>query len=370
MGVIASGSIQFVPRYLSRHRMLLLVLSAVFGPVCGGACSAPALAPELAAAEAAERAGNRQAALNAYERAQQQCRAIPSPRQRAQTCADAYLGRAELLARMGQTAASAAAYEQAHPHLYDIPWAAAAALYRSGRLYRDLGDDERGYALLWRTVTEYPDEAFAGDALKELVGDGRSRDADALAQILVELLDRLSASTVADNLLYFLADVAENELADADSALIFYDKLTIDYPLSGFRDDAFWHGARLARASGDASGAAERLRALLATREVTIGIGSYNSVWYDNAEMELGRILRDDLDQPRAALAAFARLPRHYPASILRDDALWERAVTWDQLDDGNRVCQTLARLSQRFPESRYQIRQAPALAEKHDCHQ
>src|SRR5690606_10878366 len=130
---------------------------------------------------------------------------------------------------------------------------------------------------------------------------------------------------------------------------------------------ALWHGARLARQLGDARGAVARLEALLATREVAFGAGSYFSVWLDDAQLELGRVLRDELGDIRGVLAAFARLPEHYPASILRDDALWEIALTWDRVGDRERTCAALAELA-RFPDSPHALERAPALGRKHQC--
>jgi Tetratricopeptide repeat len=128
----------------------------------------------------------------------------------------------------------------------------------------------------------------------------------------------------------------------------------VDYPASGLRDDARWHAARLSRQLGDFVGAARRLRLLLATREVAFGAGSYFSIWLDDAQLELGRLLRDALGDPAGALAAFRRLPRDYPASILRDDAAWEIAETLRRSGAHAAACAAAAELARRFPESRH----------------
>lgn len=332
------------------------------------ACSAPARNADLATAEAAERSGDFATALAAYEEAQAACHAMSPGRRRRQVCADAYLHHAELMERMGRAAEAARAYEQIARILAEDPVAAATATYRAGRLHLELGAEERAYELLWRVITHFPDQAHAVDALRLVLIDGRRRDPAQLYQVLGDLVTPLARTGIADRILHALADLAEHELHEPRTALALYDKIVTDYPHSGLRDDAWWHGARLARALGDPRGAARRLRALLDTREVARIVGSYFSVWLDDAQLALGRILRDDLGELDAAAAAFARLPEDYPDSILIDDALWELARTWAQAGDSARVCATLARLGRGYPESRYELTDAPALRRAHGC--
>lgn len=342
-----------------------LVAVAVAGLVL--ACSAPALHPDLASAEGAEKRGDHELALAHYDAALASCRREKMPRRRAETCASAHLGRAELLDRMGRERQAAAAYEDVPRALPGDRTAAATGLYRAGRIYLRLGDDTRAYELLWQTITHYPDQAFAGDALRHVVRDGRRRNPAQLYEVLGSLIQPLSGTGVGDNLLYVMAQVAEEDMGDRDAALALHDKLAVEYPHSGMRDDALWHAARLARALGDARGAVVRLERLLATREVALGAGSYFSIWLDNAQLELGRVLRDDLGELDAAAAAFARLPELYPDSILIDDALWEAAVSWDRAGDRGRVCAALAAL-RGHPDSKYELERAPALRRKHGC--
>jgi TolA-binding protein len=105
---------------------------------------------------------------------------------------------------------------------------------------------------------------------------------------------------------------------------------------------------------GDDAGAAERLKALLATREVAIGAGSYFSIWYDDAQLELGKIQRDALHDAAAAERTFAALPHLYPASILRDDALYELARTREARGDHAGACKAIAELAKQFADSKY----------------
>jgi tetratricopeptide repeat protein len=234
---------------------------------------------------------------------------------------------------------------------------ASTAVYRAGQLLLRDHQIEPAWTALWRVVTDYPDEPIASDALRVLLGDGRGRDARALADELARLLTPLAETEIADNLMWSLADLSEHELANPEAARVFYDRIPIDTPGSGLRDDARWHAARISRLLHDPEGAATRLRALLATREVAFGAGSYFSIWLDDAQLELGKILRDDLHDLPGAVAAFRRLPEDYPASILRDDALYELAVTLERMHDHPAACATLARLRRAFADSKYLAR-------------
>jgi len=164
-----------------------------------------------------------------------------------------------------------------------------------------------------------------------------------------------------------LAELNDKELGRPDAARALYDRIPVDYPDSGLRDDARWHAARLSKQLGDFKGAAERLRALLATREVAIGAGSYFSIWLDDAQLELGRVLRDELHDLSGAAAAFRQLPKHYPASTLKDDALYELAVTLGRANDTPGTCRAIAELKKQSPDSKY-IDDASALAAERQC--
>jgi tetratricopeptide (TPR) repeat protein len=343
-------------------------LAALAAALLGLACSAAPALTELERAERSERAGDDRAALAAYREAQVTCQRLREPPRRRAACADAHFGRAELLVDLGRQAEAADAFERAARVLGDHAPSRARGLLRAGQLRLDRGEERRAYQLLWRVVTETPDEAFAADALSLLLRDGRRRDPAQLHAVLLQLLERLAATELGDNLLFALADLAEEDRRDPRLARSRYDALAAGYPRSGLRDDAWWRAARLSRQLGDGQGAARRLRALLATREVAWGAGSYFSVWLDDAQLELGRVLRDDLGRPADAVAAFARLPRDYPASVLRDDALWERAVTHDRMRDPARACATLTELAVRHPDSRWQLTDGPALARRLAC--
>jgi tetratricopeptide (TPR) repeat protein len=234
-------------------------------------------------------------------------------------------------------------------------------VFRAGELLLRAGKTAEAWTALWRVVTEYPDEGSAADALRTLLTDGRGRDARALGEQIQQLVTSLATTDVADNLIWSLADLTEHELANPEGARALYDRIPLDYPKSGLRDDARWHGARISRDMSDPQGAVTRLKGLLATREVALGAGSYFSIWLDDAQLLLGQVLRDDLNDLPAAMAAFKKLPSDYPASILRDDALYELAITQDKASDHAGACATMQKLAKQSPESKYLKRGAVA---------
>ncbi|MGN6108453.1 MAG: tetratricopeptide repeat protein [Kofleriaceae bacterium] len=321
------------------------------------ACSAPATLGDLTTAERRADAGDTDGAVAAYRAAQESCRRLKPARRARAACADALLGEGEALERGGRTQRAIDAYIAVPARAGDDEATAAIAVYRAGELQLRAGQTTAAWTALWRVVTDWPEEAPAADALRTLLGDGRGRDPRALAEEIAKLMTSLAGTAVGDNLVWSLADLQEHELDNAPAARALYDQIPTDYPTSGLRDDARWHAARISKALGDPRGAVARLRALLATREVAFGAGSYFSIWLDDAQLELGRVLRDELADLSGAAAAFRQLPKDYPASILRDDALYELAVTLVRAGDPPGACAALRELEKLDRESKYVAR-------------
>jgi tetratricopeptide (TPR) repeat protein len=337
-------------------RAQVIVAAGALGVAFAGAlgCSASATLPDLSLAEHRARAGDVDGAVTAYRAAQQRCRTLRPARRAHAACADALLGDAEVLEHADRTQPAIDAYLAIPARAGDDAVTASTAVYRAGELLLRDHQAVPAWTALWRVVTDYPDEPVAADALRALLTDGRRREPRALAEDITRLITPLAETGIADNLWWSLADLTEHELGNAAAARAIYDRIPLDHPTSGLCDDARWHAARISRQLHDPEGAATRLRALLATREVAFGTGSYFSIWLDDAQLELGKILRDDLHDLPGAAAAFRQLPADYPASILRDDALYELAVTLEQLDDHPGACAALARLAAEFADSKY----------------
>lgn len=327
-------------------------------------CSAPATLSELKTADARADAGDIDGAVAAYRIAQGKCGSLKPQRRARAACSEALLGEGEVLERGRRTRAAIDVYLAIPPRVADDPTTASTAIYRAGELLLREGKIVEAWTALWKTVTDWPDEPVASDALRTLLEDGRKRDPRALAEQLGKLLTPLAETQIGDNLVWSLADLTEHELANPAGARALYDRIPSDYATSGLRDDSRWHAARISRAIGDPKGAAERLRALLETREVAFGAGSYFSIWLDDAQLELGKILRDDLGDLAGAAAAFRQLPKDYPASVLIDDAQYELAVTLAKSHDAAGVCVTLGALRKTNADSKYLARSQPLVDE------
>ncbi len=333
-----------------------------------GACSAPANLPDLAQAEARADANGVAGAVAAYQRAQTTCGRLRPKRRAIAACSDALLGEGDVLDRAGRGSDAIAVYLAIPPRTDDAT-TAATATYRAGDLLlKDHQVVPAWTQLRGRVVTDYPDEPLAADALKDLVADGRRRDARALAGELERLLTPLAQTDVADNILWWLADLTEHDFANPPDARALYDRIYTDYPQSGLRDDARWHAARLSRALGDPHGAVARLRALLATREVSVLAGSCFSIWLDDAQLELGEDPARRPQRPRRrdrrVRAAAARLPGEKRAPRRR--ALRARR---DVREDRRPppACAARSRgLIALEPDSKYRARADALAAERH----
>ncbi|MBI4508187.1 MAG: tetratricopeptide repeat protein [Deltaproteobacteria bacterium] len=341
------------------------------------ACATSKAPVELVRAESLDSQGRTLEALQAYEAATYSCQNQSNPESRQKWCAAAQLGRASSLERLGRTAEAIVAYETlagsapssfvptdgstAHP--------GAIALVSAGRLHlSSAGHDKQAYERFWKTITSYPNDPYADEALRILMRDGRKRDAQALFTQLDQLYQWFSGTEIADNLLNAMASLAREEMANPAEAMRAYDLLVKHHASSPFRDDALYHGAQLSEAIKDYKGAAERYRNLLDTREKSFLVGSYHSSWLDDAQLALGRLVRDRLGDPRSALKEFANLEDRFPDSALVDEALFEIARTHELLGDWEHACKALGVLKSRFPESKFHQEQIPQATTRLHC--
>ena len=158
---------------------------------------------------------------------------------------------------------------------------------------------------------------------------------------------------VADNILWSLAQLDASELSDPRAARTYYDRIPLEYPASGLRDDARWNAVLLSEQLGDWAGARARLEGILKGRGGFL-FGGPQSIWLDDAQLELGRVLRDHFGDLAGAIAAFRKLPKDYPTSILRDDALHELEITLLAAGDVPGACRALADLVKLEPGSKF----------------
>jgi len=278
--------------------------------------------------------------------------------------AERRFGEAEELLRAGHFREAALAFEEVGRNAYGtLGREPARALVRAAALWADqLGDPARAAADCWRAISKYPDAAPADDAVLELVRLHPPR----LREQLLRAVRAAGQHEVADNLAFEAAALAEKDAPAQARAE--YEVLAASFPHSALRDDALWRAARLARAAGDADGALDDLARITARRREPLFVGSYNSQWLDDAQLEAGRIWLEDKHDVDRAVAAFEFLRDDMTQSTLRDDAQMWIARARAQAGDRRRACEALARLRRDFAESRYLRREAPALAGELGC--
>jgi tetratricopeptide (TPR) repeat protein len=341
-------------------RAAVVAAAAAAAAVAG--CSGAPLPADLAHAQSLESTDPARA-RTLYEALEARCRGERLPHD---DCALAAVRTAELDEATGRPGDAEAAWLRA-ARVTASGATAARALARAAELAHDpLHDDDAAAALAWRTVERYPDELAAGDALKLAIRIDEPRDWSALAARLAALYPRVVRFDVGDNLLFERGML----LARHDRALYavaVFDQLADAYAHSSLRDDGLWRAAALLRASGDFDGALARLRRILSTRKDALITGSYNYLQLDDAQLLTGRIYLDDLHDPARAAEAFELLADDYPASVLRDDALYDLARARREQHDVPAACRALARLAKQFPDGN-RVRAARTLAQELGC--
>jgi len=340
----------------ARARVAAVALAAVAG------CSGAPLPADFAHAQSFE-STDPDRARSLYDALAARCAHERLPHD---DCALVAVRRAEL----DESAARFADAEREWLRAADVttqPRTAARALQRAADVaHADLHDDATAAALAWRTVETYPDEIPADDALKLAIRIDEPRDWQALAARLAALYPRVVKFDAGDNVLFERGMLLARHDRAADAIAIF-DQLADAYPHSSLRDDGLWRAAELLRKSGDFDGALRHLRRILASRKDAIITGSYNYLQLDDAQLLVGRIYLDDLHDPARAAEAFELLADDYPASTLRDDALYDLARAKQEQHDTAAACRALARLLKQFPDGN-RVRAARSLLQELAC--
>ncbi len=126
------------------------------------------------------------------------------------------------------------------------------------------------------------------------------------------------------------------------------------YPYGAFFDGALWKASVLDEQLGQPRTAVDDLERMVAARETTSLMGSYERKHYVPAMLRIGTLYRDKLGDHVKARETFHRLYSDFAHSTMRDDALWLEAAVWQQDGDERTACDRLATLVREFPDSRY----------------
>ena len=123
------------------------------------------------------------------------------------------------------------------------------------------------------------------------------------------------------------------------------------YPKGVHFDEALVRSAKIEKDAGHPREAIALLQRLLAQREISQVMGTYEKTAYAEAQLEIARIYEGPLADPVAARAAYHKAYADFPTAVTRDDALWRESALWK---DDPRKCEPLRTLVHDFPDSRY----------------
>lgn len=315
------------------------------------ACGSPppaAFTRENDAAQAARKRGEHTAAAQHYERAASVAKNERDGDEARYRAADSYV-------RAGDDA-SAEALLEALSRKGAGTERSARADFTLADLWQRRGESERAEGQRVAAIRKHPSSGLARSALDEHVRALRARggSAAALSYLRAEL-DALRDSELAEALTYRTA----RELDEAGQAADARDQYLacaarFPYPRGAYWDDALFRAAQKELQLGAPGRAVEHLRRLLAEQESATFTGSYERSRYAEAQLELGRIYRDVLQDPARARQELRKVWQNHPKSTLADDALFQEALLARATGDAAATCSTLELLVKELPESRF----------------
>ena len=252
---------------------------------------------------------------------------------------------------------------------------AARASFDRARLVRE-NDTSRGDALLVSAIRRHPNSGLAPRAVRELLArrevEGGTRTA---LETATRLVAELATSDLDETLRYERARLLERlgSLTEARDAYV-ETATRHPYPEGALWDDALARAASVEEALGRPRAAIALYERMLAEREPSSGLGSYERARYAEARFRIAEIFRDVLGDPSRARREFRRVYGEHTTSLLRDDALWQEALVALGTGDPKGACAPLTLLARDLPDSRYApcVRRicpsAPAKASR-ECH-
>lgn len=261
-----------------------------------------------------------------------------------------------MLERKGDAEGALAAYEQIYTRpIYPYDQVGARAMYRAGRVYRDLLDDPQTAQEVWlATVRAYPDTFYAEDALTEIRKEYFDAERyEEYIEFSTELFLELQQTEIADNLAFDVAKVLDDELKRCEDAIVLYEMLQQRFPRSGLIDDAIWRTVECYQRHDELEKEIALLEKFVAGREMSIIIGDYDYSQYNPALKRLAEIEEERGDLP-AAIKAWRRFQETFPLSLDNDDISYRIIELYDELGDAKMMRRYLDEMKKFWPESRY----------------
>jgi tetratricopeptide (TPR) repeat protein len=253
---------------------------------------------------------------------------------------------------------------------------AARASYELVQLEIQHGDETKGFDMLRRFVTSYPQSGLARRALERYAAYlDRKMGPSAAASYLRSGMDWFHAHSLGETALYQLARRMEemDQLRQARDTYVLCAK-TYPYPDGALFDDALLRASKLDEKLGQPKLAIKHLRQMLSVREPSTFSGSYERPRFSEAQMRIATLYRDALHDHASARREFRRLYEQHTTSILRDDALWAEARVASEDGDEDGACDAVTELVDNLSDSRFApcaqllCASAPQVGDKRTC--
>jgi outer membrane protein assembly factor BamD (BamD/ComL family) len=233
----------------------------------------------------------------------------------------------------------------------------AEAAYHVATTRIDHGPADQGWCDMEKVVHRFFSHGLAHRAIVRYLEHLDEGDASKRAGLewLRGLEPKLGASEVGELIAYQVAvrraDLGETE--PARDALVAVTKRW-PYPFGALFDDALYRASELDEKLGRYQAAVGDLETMLAERETTTLLGSYERPKYVPAMMQLATLYHDRLRDHAKARDMYHRLYTDFVHSTMRAEALWLEAAIWREDGDASTACARLALLVGDFPDSRY----------------
>lgn len=315
---------------------------------CGGIERGEAFERAFAAGERAAHAGRHDEAAAAFDKAAGEAK-------RVKDCDEALFLEARSQERAGHVDAARATLVRLEKASPTGPRTVRAA-FDSADLEIDHGSEEQGYKMLEAAARAHPEHGLARPSINRIARHAEEKGGPGAALAWLRSVAPAFRGTEQDQVVAY--DIA-GELDCAGDVAAAHDAYletarAHPYPFGGLTDDALFHAAEIDDARGRFDEAIQHLRALIAPREKSDTVGSYERPRFSEAQLKIAEIYRDKLHDDVTARREFHRLYADFPTSIRRDDGLWAEARIAKKQGDDSGACDAATRIVREFPESRY----------------
>lgn len=212
-------------------------------------------------------------------------------------------------------------------------------------------------------IARFPESSAALDALEQVLAAFRARgDALGAVQWLAEAYVSLSESGLGDNLLYELALLQAEQLADPEGARQSLEGMLARHPHSPLWDDARWRLAGWAQQAGELREALRQYEKIAEQHDSSWSLGEYDSSLRDDA-MEQRALIFVQLGELPAAVEEYERVLAAYPEHWRAARFAFARAQLLRELGEEQAWAEALEALLQAHPESVFAERARKCLA-------